>query len=169
MSTHHSRVSAPKVPDIREIRRGVTIHALALSFGVPLRQNGIEWLACCPFHDEATPSFTIYRGFDGIERFKCFGCDEGGDVIDFVERIKGVSTPEALRILAADLAGGIVTPHEGTPLIPMPELYSSSPVTKFQSAAPFRSTTPNVIVTGRSPPQWSFRTGALIARSRDTC
>ena len=52
----------------------------------------------CPFHDEKTPSFhvTPARGF-----FYCFGCGEGGDVIDFVQRVEGLSFAETVERLAA--------------------------------------------------------------------
>ncbi len=51
----------------------------------------------CPFHDEKSPSFhvTPARGF-----FHCFGCQEGGDVITFVQRVEGVSFTEAVERLA---------------------------------------------------------------------
>lgn len=52
----------------------------------------------CPFHDEKTPSFNVNvaRGF-----FHCFGCQEGGDVITFVQKIEGVGFSEAVERLAA--------------------------------------------------------------------
>ena len=52
----------------------------------------------CPFHDEKSPSFNVNasRGF-----FHCFGCQEGGDVITFVQKIEGVGFTEAVERLAA--------------------------------------------------------------------
>ena len=51
----------------------------------------------CPFHDEKTPSFRVTpsKGF-----YYCFGCNEGGDVIRFVERINNMSFTEAVEFLA---------------------------------------------------------------------
>jgi len=49
----------------------------------------------CPFHDERTPSFQVYD--DG---FKCFGCLEFGDAIDFVAKLEGVSLIDAARMIA---------------------------------------------------------------------
>lgn len=86
--------------DIDGIRRNVSLVETARSFGVDLEPDGREWVAPCPFHDERTPSFTIFTGNDHVERFQCFGCDAKGDVLDFTQRIKGVSTIEAIKILS---------------------------------------------------------------------
>lgn len=66
---------------------------------VPLKAVGKEWLGCCPFHSDRSPSFTI---FDCGRRFYCFGCSASGDVLDFVQRVYGVTLPEAARMLGAD-------------------------------------------------------------------
>ena len=50
----------------------------------------------CPFHEEAEGSFTVYSD---SERFWCFGCGEGGDVLDFIQKSEGLSLPEAIRRL----------------------------------------------------------------------
>ena len=52
----------------------------------------------CPFHEEREGSFTVYGD---TERWYCFGCGEGGDVLDFLQRIEGLSLPEAIRRLDA--------------------------------------------------------------------
>src|SRR5574344_1178264 len=65
---------------------------------VDLKHKGINYQACCPFHSEKTPSFFVNR-----ERgtWHCFGsCDTGGNVISFVQKIKGYSFPEAVNWLA---------------------------------------------------------------------
>ena len=64
--------------------------------GVRLRGKGRVRQGVCPFHDEAEASFTVYGD---TERFWCFGCGEGGDVLDFVRRIEGLSLPEAIQRL----------------------------------------------------------------------
>lgn len=81
--------------DLQAIRECNPIPQIAARL-VPLRQSGQEWIARCPFHNDRTPSFTIY---DGGRRFKCFGCGAGGDVLDFVQRAYGLSLPDAARIL----------------------------------------------------------------------
>lgn len=85
--------------DVERIRRDVSLSDTAAQFGVKLERDGAEFVACCPFHAEDTPSFTIFRGQDGIERMHCFGCGAKGDVLDFVQGIKGVDIKEAIRIL----------------------------------------------------------------------
>lgn len=85
--------------DIDRIRREISLPATVRSFGVQLQADGQEFEACCPFHTEHTPSFTLFPGKDGVWRFQCFGCGERGDVIDFIQKIQGVDTREAIAIL----------------------------------------------------------------------
>lgn len=69
---------------------------------VDLKQTGAATKGLCPFHDEKTPSFCIYNGKDGFDRYYCFGCGaggEGGDVIDFIAAIEGVDQKAAYEIL----------------------------------------------------------------------
>lgn len=83
--------------DIETIRRDNPLPAI-VSKVAGLRPAGKEWVACCPFHADRSPSFTI---FDGGQRFHCFGCGASGDVLDFVQRAYGVALPEAARLLGA--------------------------------------------------------------------
>lgn len=85
--------------DVDTIRKNFRVSDVAASWGVTLDKNGDEWEACCPFHAEDTPSFTVFMGKDNAERYHCFGCGEKGDVLDFVQKIKGATLPEAIRIL----------------------------------------------------------------------
>ena len=64
---------------------------------VTLKKKGVNWEACCPFHDEKSPSFKV-NPVKGI--YKCFGCGKGGDVISFVMDIESMGYVEALRFLA---------------------------------------------------------------------
>ncbi len=64
--------------------------------GVRLRGRGRVRQGVCPFHDEAEGSFTVYSD---SERFWCFGCGEGGDVLDFVQKSEGLTLPEAIARL----------------------------------------------------------------------
>ncbi len=86
-----------KDADIAEVRDKARIDDV-ISAHVTLRKAGGGSLkGLCPFHDEKTPSFhvTPARGF-----YHCFGCSEGGDVIDFVQKIEGVGFTEAVERLA---------------------------------------------------------------------
>lgn len=85
--------------DVAEIRRDYSLSTVAQSYGVSLQRNGQEWEGCCPFHKEDTPSFTIFAGKDGVERFQCFGCGAKGDVADFVMKLTGVNLPGAIEAL----------------------------------------------------------------------
>ena len=77
---------------------------------LPLRKSARSYTACCPFHQEKTPSFTV----DPARRtWHCFGaCSEGGDVAKFLMKIDGISFPAALEILARK--GGIYIPQGDT-------------------------------------------------------
>jgi len=68
---------------------------------VTLKRRGQNMLACCPFHDEKTPSFTVSPA-KGI--YKCFGCGKGGDSVGFVMEIEGLGYVEALKQLASKYA-----------------------------------------------------------------
>ena len=71
--------------------------------GVELRQRGQYWWALCPFHSEKTPSFFVSPE---RQKFKCFGCGAGGDVVDFVMKSHKISFADALQFLG--LPGGVV-------------------------------------------------------------
>jgi DNA primase len=64
---------------------------------VQLKKKGANWMACCPFHKEKTPSFSVSPA---KEIFYCFGCHKGGSVFTFVMEIERVAFPEAIKIVA---------------------------------------------------------------------
>ena len=61
---------------------------------VQLKKSGSNFSGSCPFHMEDTPSFFVFK-----ERFKCFGCGETGDVIDFVQKYYSLDFLEAMKHL----------------------------------------------------------------------
>src|SRR5687768_744141 len=63
----------------------------------PLKKKGANWMGCCPFHEEKTPSFSVSptKGF-----YKCFGCGKGGNAYTFLMEIEGLNFPEAIRRVA---------------------------------------------------------------------
>ena len=84
-------------------------HSLPSIVGASLKliRAGNEWKACCPFHPDRSPSFTI---FDGGERFHCFGCGASGDVFDYLERAHDVGLREAVAMLEGGNIPMIVQP-----------------------------------------------------------
>lgn len=65
---------------------------------VPLKRNGSRYTACCPFHNEKTPSFTV---FTDTSSYYCFGCGAGGDVITFVMNVENLDYVDAVKLLAS--------------------------------------------------------------------
>jgi DNA primase len=74
---------------------------------VSLKRKGQNYWACCPFHNEKSPSFAVNPA-KGI--FKCFGCGKSGDAITFVQELEGLSYPEAMKYFAKKY--GIEIPEE---------------------------------------------------------
>jgi DNA primase len=64
---------------------------------VSLKKKGKDYAACCPFHNEKTPSFYVSST---KQIFKCFGCGKGGNVFNFVMEIESCPFPEAVKIVA---------------------------------------------------------------------
>lgn len=64
---------------------------------IKLEKSGSNFKARCPFHNEKTPSFYVSTDRDS---YHCFGCDKGGDIINFIEEIEGVDFLGAIKILA---------------------------------------------------------------------
>ncbi len=69
---------------------------------VRLKKRGREFVGLCPFHDERSPSFTVYTDRDtGLELFCCHGCGAKGNAIEWVIRTTGCDFLEACRLLGA--------------------------------------------------------------------
>jgi DNA primase len=95
--------------DIAEVREKVRIEEVVSSYVTLRNAGGGSLKGLCPFHDEKTPSFNVNpsRNF-----FHCFGCQEGGDAIAFVQKMDGLSFVEALERLA-DMTGVQLRREEG--------------------------------------------------------
>ena len=85
------------VYDIDAIKRRNPIEAVVTGHGVDLRPSGAHLVGRCPFHQDEHPSLVVYPE---TSSFFCFGCQIGGDVIDFVRRADGLSFREALERLS---------------------------------------------------------------------
>ena len=64
---------------------------------IKLTKAGSNFKACCPFHQEKTPSFNVN---EDKQIYHCFGCNQGGDVFSFVMEMEGIGFREALEMLA---------------------------------------------------------------------
>src|SRR5450631_1394096 len=64
---------------------------------LPLKKAGANFSACCPFHNEKSPSFTVSPS---KQFYHCFGCGAHGDAIGFLMEYSGFAYPEAIRALA---------------------------------------------------------------------
>lgn len=76
---------------------------------VKLKQAGKNYVGLCPFHNEKTPSFVVSPD---LQRYKCFGCLESGDIFNFLQKIENIDFPEALEKLAKE-AGVELKKQEG--------------------------------------------------------
>lgn len=85
---------------IEELRDRNDIESVISSY-VNLKRQGKLLKGLCPFHNEKTPSFTVYPD---TRSFYCFGCGAGGEVITFIRRIENLDYVEAIKLLA-DRAG----------------------------------------------------------------
>ena len=75
------------------VKQSVTTRQAAEHYGIHVGRNG---MACCPFHNDKTPSMKLDR------RYHCFGCGADGDVIDFAAALYGLGKKEAAVQLAQD-------------------------------------------------------------------
>jgi len=75
---------------------------------VPLKKAGREWTACCPFHNERTPSFYVSPA---KQFFHCFGCGAHGSAVKFLMDYERLEFPDAVEELAQ--AVGLTVPREG--------------------------------------------------------
>src|ERR1035437_9135198 len=87
--------------DVTGLRHDHRIEVVVAASGVELTQRGQGFMGCCPFHDDSTASLSV----SGVpDRFHCFGCGAGGDVIEYVHRLTGLSFTGAVQALQAGSA-----------------------------------------------------------------
>ncbi len=81
---------------VEEIKKKLDIVEVINKF-VPLKKRGRHYVACCPFHQEKTPSFVVSPE---LQIYKCFGCGKAGDVFTFVQEYNRIDFKDALEDLA---------------------------------------------------------------------
>ena len=82
---------------IENLKNQIDIVDIVSSF-IELKKSGANFKACCPFHGEDTPSFTVSPA---KQIYHCFGCSNGGDAIKFVMEYEKLTYPEAIEKIAA--------------------------------------------------------------------
>ncbi|MCL2228946.1 MAG: DNA primase [Firmicutes bacterium] len=84
-------------PDFIEKVKDANNIATTVGRYLPLKQKGRDFWACCPFHHEKTPSFSVseQNGF-----YHCFGCGVSGNVIGFIQHVENLNFPDAIEHLA---------------------------------------------------------------------
>jgi len=88
--------TGPNRVDIAALRAAHPIEQVIAAAGVELQPRGHGYMGCCPFHEDSTASLSV----GGVpDRFKCFGCGAGGDVIDFVSQLQHLSFTDAVNAL----------------------------------------------------------------------
>ena len=92
---------------IQDLQERTDIEQVISSY-VNLKRRGKTLVGLCPFHNEKTPSFTVYPD---TRSFYCFGCGAGGDVISFVRRIDNLDYIEAVKSVAQ--MAGMPMPEDG--------------------------------------------------------
>lgn len=92
---------------IQELQEKTDIEQV-ISSHISLKRRGKNLVGLCPFHNEKTPSFTVYPE---SRSFYCFGCGAGGDVISFVRRMDNLDYVEAVKSVAQ--MAGMSMPEDG--------------------------------------------------------
>jgi DNA primase len=82
---------------IDDLKNRADLVRIIQPYAQDLKKKGANWMACCPFHQEKTPSFSVNpsKGF-----YKCFGCGKGGTAFNFLMDIEGLNFPEAVKRVA---------------------------------------------------------------------
>ena len=103
--------------DIAALKRRSPLADVVEGFGVTLsgRPGNRVRQGICPFHEESEGSFTVYAD---SQRWYCFGCGLGGDVLDFIQRVDRVDLPEAIRRLDSGAWQASAAPIEPGPTQP---------------------------------------------------
>ena len=91
---------------IDDLKNRADLIRIIQPYAADLKKKGANWMACCPFHQEKTPSFSVNpsKGF-----YKCFGCGKGGSVYNFLMDMEGLNFPDAVKRVAE--ISGVMLPE----------------------------------------------------------
>jgi len=91
---------------IDDLKNRADLVRIIQPYAADLKKKGANWMACCPFHQEKTPSFSVNpsKGF-----YKCFGCGKGGTAFNFLMEMEGLNFPEAVKRVAE--ISGVMLPE----------------------------------------------------------
>ncbi|MFM9904999.1 MAG: DNA primase [Pyrinomonadaceae bacterium] len=91
---------------IDDLKNRADLVRIIQPYAQDLKKKGQNWMACCPFHQEKTPSFSVNpsKGF-----YKCFGCGKGGTAYNFLMEMEGLNFPEAIKRVAE--ISGVMLPE----------------------------------------------------------
>lgn len=81
---------------LQELKMKTDVYDIISSY-VTLKKRGNTYVGLCPFHNEKTPSFTVY---EDTQSFYCFGCGAGGDSVGFIRKIENLDYIDAIKMLA---------------------------------------------------------------------
>lgn len=97
------------LPDsfLQDLKMKTDINDVISSY-ISLKKRGRTYVGLCPFHNEKTPSFTVYPD---TQSFYCFGCGAGGDAVGFIKKIENLDYIDAVKSLAQ--RAGVQMPDEG--------------------------------------------------------
>ncbi len=98
---------------LQKVKAETNLLEIARSFGLSLTPKGDDHFTRCPFHHDDTPSLSL-NAKKGL--FHCFGCGAKGNAIQFVQKMEGLTFPEAFK----KVAGNRATPEAATLVSPMP-------------------------------------------------
>lgn len=92
---------------IDDLKNRADLVRIIQPYAQDLKKKGQNWMACCPFHQEKTPSFSVNPG-KGF--YKCFGCGKGGTAFNFLMEMEGLNFPEAVKRVAE--ISGVMLPEQ---------------------------------------------------------
>lgn len=95
----------------QDIKDRVDFKDLVRFYGLEVNRGGF---ACCPFHNEKTPSFKVYE-----DHYHCFGCGAHGDHIDFVQKLYHVTNIDAAKQISQDFGLRLFEKELATPINPI--------------------------------------------------